>query len=938
MTVSSTSNRNGPYLANGSTTVFARTFQLDDEDDLVVYQTSVAGIDSVVTSGFTVDGVGTASGNVTFTTAPADGTQITLVREMTFTQESDYTAQGTATPENVERDFDETVMRDQELQDGLSRSLKVQPSDGSAPTILTLSDNAVLTTDDDGNITTSITVASIEALEAALAYLIAQGAFVDIAAGMFDLRTYIGAQEGGINQLAYIEAGDVDSQDADIVTAGVQAWSQACLTFGVAPTGAYRIQPIARGGVGTYAINDEIFNETAAQTIWDYDISLFQCIWDLRGTIFQAKGWPAHAKARTSGRYDALGITDIVPTAMFRWEQKGGHTKGPTIYGGTFIGEEATTDPNGMILCNINRSLIVAPVFQKLYATGITIHGINNSDIHRPTVAQCGWQPTEAGGDGFTSEDVTVTTTAGASTTAVVATEDIFDAAHVGRWVSITVPGSYPNFQGQVASVADAKNATVTGVAENDGSGQTITFDIIRGAISAASNILTLTGPAFTQDVIGRTVAIWKAGSTVHTEKDVLVTRVTGQSGSTLTLAHFAANSVTDAPVVFSPSEVISKSDDFYTVQGGGELFDIVGFNDVHVIGGHYENSSSRASLMGLYGDCKGAHWTGCKWHGADLDPNAGANAATLWLDNCDEMHMDGTYVAWGWSPDFGTIMCSGEHGRVMMNGSILGSWAPGDHSALFYVDPQGSGDPWDIFISGSFHSNNTYWGRATQSFVRYGLYGSSNMVMLSGPMTQNEGQYPTDLPAMWIPGGGIKRAADGKADYYEWNNGYLVRVPRMSELAQMLSETMIDAPGVIKPSHMAEISPKTFLMNPGGTPNNPVSSTPDQALEALGAEATNTSTTLAATNPYNGLKTYRKRGTVTVSSGNTSQVHRYPIPFPNDVIGTPIVQLQGTTPNFAVSVANLTKSDEGFTVYIKTSAGATIGSDVTVTYEAEGY
>lgn len=127
MTVSSSTNRNGPYSGNGSTTVFARTFLVTDADHLKVYQT-ISGVTTEVSSGITKDGIGAASGNVTFDTAPAIGTTITLIRETPLTQETDYSAQGAVSTTQVETDLDLSAMRVQDQQESLGRTVKVPVS------------------------------------------------------------------------------------------------------------------------------------------------------------------------------------------------------------------------------------------------------------------------------------------------------------------------------------------------------------------------------------------------------------------------------------------------------------------------------------------------------------------------------------------------------------------------------------------------------------------------------------------------------------------------------------------------------------------------------------------------------------------------------------------------------------------------------------------
>lgn len=122
MTISSTVNKSGPYSGNGSTTVFARTFRVLDADHLSVYETT-DGVTTKVTTGITKDGIGADTGNVTFDVAPATGTQITLIREVPMTQETDYSSQGKVAPVQVEDDLDDLQMQIQDLAEKIGRAI-----------------------------------------------------------------------------------------------------------------------------------------------------------------------------------------------------------------------------------------------------------------------------------------------------------------------------------------------------------------------------------------------------------------------------------------------------------------------------------------------------------------------------------------------------------------------------------------------------------------------------------------------------------------------------------------------------------------------------------------------------------------------------------------------------------------------------------------------
>lgn len=124
MTIGSDNRRSGPYTANGSTTVFQYTFKISDASHIQVVQT-ISGVDTVLTTGFTVSGVGSNSGgDVTFTTAPTSGT-ITLLLNVPFTQLSDYRNQANVPPENIEDDLDLAVQRDLSSKVESDRTIRV---------------------------------------------------------------------------------------------------------------------------------------------------------------------------------------------------------------------------------------------------------------------------------------------------------------------------------------------------------------------------------------------------------------------------------------------------------------------------------------------------------------------------------------------------------------------------------------------------------------------------------------------------------------------------------------------------------------------------------------------------------------------------------------------------------------------------------------------
>lgn len=125
MTVPSATNKSGPYTGNGVTTVFPYGFRILDAAHIQVVRTE-NDVDTILTTGFTVSGVGDAGGgNVTFSVAPTASQKITLIRNAPFLQETDLENQGAYYAETIEDALDLGVMRDQQLQEQINRSLKI---------------------------------------------------------------------------------------------------------------------------------------------------------------------------------------------------------------------------------------------------------------------------------------------------------------------------------------------------------------------------------------------------------------------------------------------------------------------------------------------------------------------------------------------------------------------------------------------------------------------------------------------------------------------------------------------------------------------------------------------------------------------------------------------------------------------------------------------
>jgi hypothetical protein len=126
MTVSSSTSRVS-YNGNGSTTVFAYTFKVLDQDDLTVIVRSSNGTETVqtITTHYTVSGVGSDSGgNVTMVTAPASGETITILREQPLTQGLDLVPNDPFPAETLEEALDKLTFMVQTIDEEVGRTIK----------------------------------------------------------------------------------------------------------------------------------------------------------------------------------------------------------------------------------------------------------------------------------------------------------------------------------------------------------------------------------------------------------------------------------------------------------------------------------------------------------------------------------------------------------------------------------------------------------------------------------------------------------------------------------------------------------------------------------------------------------------------------------------------------------------------------------------------
>ena len=182
-------------VGNGATTAFTYTFKIFAKTDI---QALVDGTAKVVDTDYTVSGLGASGGGtVTFTTAPASGALVTLLRLQPFDQASVYVANEAFPSARVEKDYDKLVMQIQQLREQVTRALTLAPKEAGtvAKTVLpsaTGRASQYLYFDASGNPTTVATV--IPAGTPASAFMATVLDDADAAAA----RTTLGVTEGGV--------------------------------------------------------------------------------------------------------------------------------------------------------------------------------------------------------------------------------------------------------------------------------------------------------------------------------------------------------------------------------------------------------------------------------------------------------------------------------------------------------------------------------------------------------------------------------------------------------------------------------------------------------------------------------------------------------------------------------------------------------------------
>ena len=160
MTISSTTVRNS-YSGDGSTTTFSYTFKIFQDSDIQVIIRSANGTETTktITTHYTVTGAGvSAGGTVIFTSGniPTSTQTVVLRRNIPQTQAIDYIANDPFPAESHEEGLDRATMAIQQIQEEVTRSLKLSKTNTMTSTEFTVGAaaraNKILAFDTNGEI------------------------------------------------------------------------------------------------------------------------------------------------------------------------------------------------------------------------------------------------------------------------------------------------------------------------------------------------------------------------------------------------------------------------------------------------------------------------------------------------------------------------------------------------------------------------------------------------------------------------------------------------------------------------------------------------------------------------------------------------------------------------------------------------------------------
>jgi len=119
------------YTSTGQTGPFSFTFQVNASSELLVY---INDTEKTETTHYTVSLNADGTGSVTFTTATTSGELITIIGDQPLSRTTVFQVGQVNQPTTLETEFDNTLIRQQQIKEITDRSIQLKPSTGRTVT------------------------------------------------------------------------------------------------------------------------------------------------------------------------------------------------------------------------------------------------------------------------------------------------------------------------------------------------------------------------------------------------------------------------------------------------------------------------------------------------------------------------------------------------------------------------------------------------------------------------------------------------------------------------------------------------------------------------------------------------------------------------------------------------------------------------------------
>jgi len=499
MPVSTTNAISGPLLANGLTTTFPFTFTAPTAAEVQVISRNIAtGVDTIITSGFSVTLTSGGGGSVAFDVAPATGTQIYLKLNPLFTQDVEIANGSKINAADLNRMADRAAARDQWLKHEVDRALKVAEG-GVALVVGEITEGQALFRSGDRLIGQSVATLAESIVTAAVAEIEAEIG-VDRDAAAASAAAAAGSESAAATSADEAAASAASAASA-VLSAGTSATSTTSNTIGTGSR-SFNIQTGKHFAIGQFVIaartsapTNFMFGQVTA-----HDNEAGTLTIDSQGSA--GAGTFTDWTIALSGPSGSVGLLDLLTETSGTLTVARGGTGAPdaptarTNLGATTVGSNlfTLTNPSAIAFLRLNADNTVTT------RTAVQmLSDLAAAPLASPTFTGTPAAPTPAAGDNDTS----------IATTAFVQAELMPTLQSLASASSVTPDGD-PEGDDMIVITALAANLTINAHSgapvqgkplifriKDNGTIRTLTWNAVYRAIGVTLPTATVAGKTF---------------------------------------------------------------------------------------------------------------------------------------------------------------------------------------------------------------------------------------------------------------------------------------------------------------------------------------------------------------------------------------------------------------------------------------------------------